>query len=65
MLDAALTRPGRLSRRVVVPLPDEKGRAEIMAVHLRDTPMSSPLAKQQACLSGALHQAGWGLGVRV
>lgn len=35
VLDPALTRPGRLSRRVVVPLPDERGRADILAVHLR------------------------------
>ena len=45
VLDAALTRPGRLSRRVIVPLPDEQGRAEIMAVHLRNTPMASLAAK--------------------
>ena len=30
VLDAALTRPGRLSRRVLVPLPDEQGRADIL-----------------------------------
>lgn len=45
VLDSALTRPGRLSRRVIVPLPDEQGRAEIMAVHLRNTPMASAQAK--------------------
>lgn len=39
VLDPALTRPGRLSRRVVVPLPDERGRADILAVHLRSIPM--------------------------
>ena len=45
VLDPALTRPGRLSRRVVVPLPDEAGRADILAVHLRNTPMTSPADK--------------------
>ena len=45
VLDPALTRPGRLSRRVVVPLPDEGGRADILAVHLRTTPMASPADK--------------------
>ena len=49
VLDSALTRPGRLSRRVVVPLPDEAGRASIMAVHLRNTPMGSIEAKRDAC----------------
>lgn len=45
VLDPALTRPGRLSRRVVVPLPDEAGRADILAVHLRTTPMTSDADK--------------------
>ena len=46
VLDPALTRPGRLSRRVVVPLPDEAGRADILAVHLRKTPMQSDADKE-------------------
>lgn len=46
VLDPALTRPGRLSRRVVVPLPDETGRADILAVHLRNTPMLSEADKE-------------------
>lgn len=58
VLDAALTRPGRLSRRVVVPLPDEKGREQITAVHLRKTPMSTIEAKQQACVMVAKLSAG-------
>jgi cell division protease FtsH len=33
ILDHALTRPGRFDRQVVVPLPDLKGRAEILRVH--------------------------------
>jgi cell division protease FtsH len=33
ILDHALTRPGRFDRQVYVPLPDLKGRAEILKVH--------------------------------
>ncbi|GBF97542.1 inactive ATP-dependent zinc metalloprotease chloroplastic-like [Raphidocelis subcapitata] len=39
VLDPALMRPGRLSRRVVVPLPDEAGRRAILQVHLRGVPL--------------------------
>ncbi len=35
VLDAALTRPGRFDRRVYVPLPDIKGRLEILKVHAK------------------------------
>ena len=40
VLDPALLRPGRLSRKVVVPLPDESGRQDILRVHLRGVPTS-------------------------
>jgi len=33
VLDPALTRPGRFDRQVVVPMPDVKGRMEILQVH--------------------------------
>jgi cell division protease FtsH len=33
ILDHALTRPGRFDRQVIVPLPDLKGRAQILKVH--------------------------------
>ncbi|KAK9861888.1 hypothetical protein WJX84_003107 [Apatococcus fuscideae] len=49
VLDPALLRPGRLSRRVTIPLPDEIGRANILAVHLRSTPMLSDQDKAIAC----------------
>ncbi len=39
VLDPALLRPGRFDRRVVVPLPDVKGREEILKVHTRHTPI--------------------------
>ena len=58
MLDSALTRPGRLSRKVVVPLPDEGGRERIMAVHLRKTPMASLELKSQTCAMVARLSAG-------
>ncbi|MCC6554809.1 MAG: ATP-dependent zinc metalloprotease FtsH [Polyangiaceae bacterium] len=35
VLDPALLRPGRFDRQIVVPLPDLRGRAEILAVHAR------------------------------
>lgn len=41
VLDKALLRPGRISRRIVVPLPDEQGRRDILTVHMRDIPMES------------------------
>ncbi|MDX1582617.1 MAG: ATP-dependent zinc metalloprotease FtsH [Thermoanaerobaculia bacterium] len=40
VLDPALLRPGRFDRRVVVDLPDLKGRAGILRVHTRNTPLS-------------------------
>lgn len=41
VLDKALLRPGRISRRVVVPLPDVAGRRDILAVHMANVPMES------------------------
>jgi cell division protease FtsH len=35
VLDPALTRPGRFDRQIYVPLPDVKGRLEILKVHSR------------------------------
>ena len=51
-------RPGRLSRKVIVPLPDEGGRAQILAVHLRNTPMASLEAKRHACAMVAKLSSG-------
>ena len=39
VLDPALLRPGRFDRQVVVPLPDVKGRLEILKVHTRNIPV--------------------------
>ena len=41
VLDPALLRPGRFDRRVVVNIPDFKGRHEILKVHTRKIPLSS------------------------
>lgn len=41
ILDPALLRPGRFDRRVVVGLPDIKGREEILKVHSRGKPLAS------------------------
>jgi cell division protease FtsH len=40
VLDPALLRPGRFDRRVVVPLPDIKGRIGILKVHAKNKPLS-------------------------
>ena len=39
VLDPALLRPGRFDRRVVVPLPDIRGRELILKVHMRKVPL--------------------------
>ncbi len=57
VLDPALLRPGRFDRQVVVPMPDIKGRTEIIKVHLRRTPSEGidavVLAKGTPGFSGA------------
>ena len=40
VLDPALLRPGRFDRRVVVPLPDIKGRKGILTVHAKNKPLA-------------------------
>jgi len=58
VLDPALTRPGRFDRQITVPLPDLKGRVEILKVHSRKIKMSprvdlEKLARGTPMFSGA------------
>lgn len=58
VLDPALLRPGRFDRRVVMSLPDVKGREEILKVHLSGKPVLSDVnvptvAKETHGFSGA------------
>ena len=58
VLDPALLRPGRIDRRVVVPLPDVRGREGIIAVHVRKVPLAedveiSVIARSTPGFSGA------------
>lgn len=58
ILDSALLRPGRFDRRVVVNMPDLKGREEIMRVHVRKIPLAKNvnlrvLARSTPGFSGA------------
>jgi cell division protease FtsH len=58
VLDPALLRPGRFDRQVVVPLPDVRGRDQILKVHLRKVPTAddvvpSVIARGTPGFSGA------------
>ena len=58
ILDKALLRPGRFDRRVVVNLPDRKGREEILKVHTRRVPLAPDVSLEEIAsatpgLSGA------------
>jgi cell division protease FtsH len=46
VLDPALLRPGRFDRQVVVPLPDLRGREQILKVHMRKLPVADDVQPQ-------------------
>ncbi|NOR52521.1 MAG: ATP-dependent zinc metalloprotease FtsH [Candidatus Aminicenantes bacterium] len=46
ILDSALLRPGRFDRRVVVNMPDVKGREEILRVHVKNIPLAKEVNLQ-------------------
>ncbi|MEJ2317226.1 MAG: ATP-dependent zinc metalloprotease FtsH, partial [Gammaproteobacteria bacterium] len=46
VLDPALLRPGRFDRQVVVPMPDIRGREQILKVHLRKVPAADDIDPQ-------------------
>ncbi|KAL2434031.1 Mitochondrial inner membrane i-AAA protease supercomplex subunit YME1 [Exophiala dermatitidis] len=57
-LDKALTRPGRFDRHINVPLPDVRGRIEILKHHMRNMPVAADvdatvLARATSGMSGA------------
>ncbi len=58
ILDSALLRPGRFDRRIVVNMPDVKGREQILQVHVRKIPLNKDtdlkvLARSTPGFSGA------------
>lgn len=58
LLDKALTRPGRFDRNIVVPLPDVRGRMEILKHHMKNVQIStdvdeSVIARGTVGFSGA------------
>jgi cell division protease FtsH len=58
VLDPALLRPGRFDRQVYVPLPDIRGREQILKVHMRKVPIgddvdASVIARGTPGFSGA------------
>ena len=58
VLDAALLRPGRFDRQVLVDKPDFKGRIEILRVHMKDIKLDhsvsiEDIARMTAGLAGA------------
>ncbi len=46
VLDPALLRPGRFDRQVVVPLPDIRGREQILKVHMRKIPVGADVDEE-------------------
>jgi len=54
MLDPALRRPGRFDREISIPIPDQRGRQEILEIHSRGMPLAADvdLSRQAAITHG-------------
>ncbi len=46
-IDPALRRPGRFDREISVPIPDKKGRLEILEIHTRGIPLAEDVSLQK------------------
>ena len=57
VLDPALLRPGRFDRQVVVPLPDIRGREQILLVHMRKVSLA-PDVKAEIIARGSPGMSG-------
>ena len=58
MLDKALLRPGRFDRQITIPVPDLKGRLEILKIHAKDKKLAdsvnlASIAEDTAGFTGA------------
>ena len=58
MLDKALLRPGRFDRQITIPVPDLKGRLEILRIHAKDKKLAdsvnlASIAEDTAGFTGA------------
>ena len=46
-IDEALRRPGRFDREIIIGVPDESGRREILAIHTRGMPLDSKVSLRE------------------
>lgn len=44
MIDSAVLRPGRLGKKIHIPLPDEEGKSDIFEVHTKDRPIAEEVS---------------------
>ena len=55
LLDAALLRPGRFDEQLLVPPPDEEGRAQVLGVHTQHMPLADDVGLEGL----AARSVGW------
>ncbi|MCS7012576.1 MAG: CDC48 family AAA ATPase [Chloroherpetonaceae bacterium] len=46
-IDPALRRPGRFDREISIPIPDQRGRLEILSIHTRGMPLSQDVSLEK------------------